>query len=135
MADRPRSQESLCVWNGRQSWHSRAARSCNGRGRGQLSSRGYLLHRPEDQYLAARATRRGAITEPTVARLGYFNDDNGAKYLFEIIVGVGGGSDASPLNNRYSYTYWFIEPAALDANGGLEFSHQFREGDASGEER
>jgi hypothetical protein len=67
------------------------------------------------------------ITEPTVARLGYFNEDNGARYLFEIIVGGAGGSDSSKINNRYSYTYWFVDPQALDAGGGLEFSHRLPE--------
>ena len=56
--------------------------------------------------------------EPTLpqasAPLAYFNEDNGAKYTFEILVDFHHDViDLSRANNYYSYTWWAIDPKEL----------------------
>ncbi len=71
--------------------------------------------------------RRGDIvyTEPeTVAPLAYFNEDNGAEYLFEHRVDIyHEATDFTRANNYYSYTWWAIDPRLRDAPESLVFGN------------
>lgn len=61
---------------------------------------------------------------PTVAPLAYYNEDNGAKYLFEILVDFNHEVlDVSRGNNYSSYTWYAYDPQAVNGDEPFTFGN------------
>jgi hypothetical protein len=87
---------------------------------------GLLIH--NERIVRMERVRPGELefTEPeTRAPLAYFNEDNGAKYLFETLILRADHPliDVSAANNYYSYTWWAIDPDVLARDDSVEFGN------------
>jgi hypothetical protein len=88
-----------------------------------------ILRHYEKIYTMGKSLRPGELvyTEPcSSAPLAYFNEDNGAKYTFELFVDFNRDViDLSRGNNFQSYTWWAVRPELLEDSDGspVAFAH------------